>query len=357
MVGRIIILLIIIQAQVVSGQYDYEPVFRNLHGEELKNAVKENYMPQSVLTLTQARDTIYRRVYYYKDSVRCIYTGRAKFLDLNQDPSQYLFDNGGNIDINLEHSYPRSKGADTGNAASDMHALFPSRVDVNSERGSDPYDDIIDSNTIRWYVGVESTSNPDQNRIDVYSEDNNSAFEPRESVKGNVARASFYFYTIYEEQANNADPNYFQSMVETLCEWHNMDPVDSLEWVRNMIIASYQDGKANPFILDCSLVRMYCPELASACQILPTDEVEKFDFYIYPNLVASNEIITIEPNYIAQGTFEILIMDMQGRIINKKTKARHARKIEIAAPQNEGTYILAIRSDATILFSEKIIVY
>ena len=357
MVGRICIIILCFQAQFVFGQYDFEPVFRNLQGDELKSAVKDNYTPQNVLTLTQARDTLYRRVYYHKDSVRCIYTGRAKFLDLNEDPSQFLFDNGGNTDINLEHSYPRSKGAEFGNASSDMHALFPSRVDVNSDRASDPYNDIADSNTLRWYVGTETVSSPNPSRIDSYSEDNNSFFEPRESVKGNVARAAFYFYTIYEDQANNADPDFFESMIETLCEWHNMDPVDSLEWERNLIIASYQDGKANPFILDCSLVRMYCPELASACQILPTDDIKKIDFYLYPNLLGAEQIITIEPNYIAQGPLEIIIMDLNGRVISRHQEVQRNRKIKVSAPDTRGSYVVSIQSQGKLIYSEKIIVY
>ena len=120
-------------------------------------------------------------------------------------------------------------------------------------------------------------------------------------------------------------------MLETLCEWHNMDPVDSLEWERNLIIASYQDGKANPFILDCSLIRMYCPELASACQILPTNDINKFDFYLYPNLLSSNQRIVIEPNYIANKEFEIIILDLKwtysikvqrGNKVREKSKFR-----------------------------------
>ena len=118
MVKQSLILGLCLHACICFGQYDFEPVFRNLEGEELKSAVKNSYTPQSVLTLTQARDTLYRRVYYHKDSVRCIYTGRAKFLDINEDPSQYLFESGGNLDLNLEHSYPRSKGAEFGNASS-----------------------------------------------------------------------------------------------------------------------------------------------------------------------------------------------------------------------------------------------
>ncbi|MFN8329951.1 MAG: hypothetical protein U0T81_01815 [Saprospiraceae bacterium] len=40
------------------------------------------------------------------------------------------------------------------------------------------------------------------------------------------------------------------------------DPVDSLEWKRTFMISQYQDGKANPFVLDCTLPqRCYCEGL------------------------------------------------------------------------------------------------
>lgn len=83
---------------------------------------------------------------------------------------------------------------------------------------------------------------------------NLGVFEPRESVKGDIARAVFYFYTMYRDEANAEDPDYFELMSEQLQQWHINDPVDSLEYVRNFRKADFQGGKLNPFILDCTLV-------------------------------------------------------------------------------------------------------
>ncbi len=87
--------------------------------------------------------------------------------------------------------------------------------------------------------------------INEYSENNSSVFEPREDVKGDIARAMFYFYTIYEEEA---DDYFFQQQKDILFQWHNQDPITQDEVNRTNLIASYQNNIPNPFILDSSLV-------------------------------------------------------------------------------------------------------
>ncbi|MEY3053095.1 MAG: hypothetical protein RLY31_2880, partial [Bacteroidota bacterium] len=98
--------------------------------------------------------------------------------------------------------------------------------------------------------------------------------EPREDHKGNVARAMFYFYTMYREQADDADPDFFDLQRETLCQWHYADPVDSLEHARSLMIAAYQDGLANPFVLDCTTAtRSYCSDNPQPCTpLVPAPE-------------------------------------------------------------------------------------
>jgi hypothetical protein len=87
--------------------------------------------------------------------------------------------------------------------------------------------------------------------IDAYSElKKNTSFEPREDHKGNVARAVYYFYTMYPSKAGNisriADK-------DTLFKWHTDDPVDTAERIRNDRIEARQ-GNRNPYIDYPSLV-------------------------------------------------------------------------------------------------------
>jgi hypothetical protein len=138
-----------------------------------------------------------------------------------------------------------------------MHHLYPTRIQVNSSRGSDPFAEIPDLDTDRWFRKTQVLTSIPGTLIDEYSEkdDTGARFEPREDHKGNVARAMFYFYTMYELEANSADPNFFPIQKNVLYDWHRYDPVDTLEFSRTALIAGYQDGLVNPYVLDSSLVR------------------------------------------------------------------------------------------------------
>ena len=309
--------LILLFGPLLHAQFDHQSVFPDLEEAALNEAIVDNFTPSIVLDLTQARDTLYRRVHFYNDSVRCVYSGLARFLDLDLDPSQALFGNGNNTDINLEHSYPRSKGAESGRAQSDMHHLFPTRVPVNNARASKPFAEINDNQTDSWFWRDITQSNPPNNNRDLFAEDNSVSFEPREDFKGDVARAAFYFYTIYRSEADGADLEFFDIQRSVLCDWHDIDPVDSLEWVRNEIIASYQDDKLNPFILDCRLARLYCDDILPVCRSVSNAQVDSNApvWQIYPNPVSEKLTIKVEE----QNNSKLILSNIQGQIIGQKS--------------------------------------
>ncbi len=250
------------QAQV------YTPVFPSLSGTPLYQALVNAYKPTSVLSYANARDTLFARVFSVDDdSVRCVYTEHALYLDRTQNPRQYLYQNGSSLGINTEHVYPQSKGAGSGNARSDMHHLYPARNPVNTARSNKPFAEIPDEQTNQWFYRTAIFTTPPTEHRDAYSESNGNTFEPREAVKGDIARAVFYFYTMYTAEALNADPNFFEQQRPTLCQWHYQDRADSAELRKTWRIAPYQENKPNPFILDCTLARrLYCPDLPDNCQ-------------------------------------------------------------------------------------------
>lgn len=243
----------------------FQTLFPNLSGPELLDSVVAGYKPDSVLDYANSRDTLYAKILAKDDdSIRCIYSGHTLYLDPTQDPTQYVYLNGISLGMNTEHAYPQAKGADAGNARSDMHHLYPARIPVNEARANSPFAEIPDAQTQKWFYKAQVfTSIPAQDK-DLYSESKTDVFEPRESVKGDLARAIFYFYTMYRAEADLADPDFFNLQRATLCQWHALDPADSAELVKTWRIAPYQENKPNPFILDCSLARrIYCPELAN----------------------------------------------------------------------------------------------
>ena len=241
-------------------------VFPNLTGQALLDQVVATYRPTQLLDYSDARDTMYTRIYNMNDSVTCVYTGHTLYVPPGQDPTIALFQNGDNDGINTEHTWPQSLGAGEEPARNNMHHLFPTRSAVNSARGNFPFADIPDAQTTTWYYRTEERTDPPFSNIERYSERINGQFEPREDHKGNAARAMFYFYTIYHQQATSVDPTFFTDQLATLCHWNEQDPVDSLEELRTFLIANYQSGLVNPFVIDCTLAgRTYCQGFPSDC--------------------------------------------------------------------------------------------
>ncbi|GAA0350978.1 hypothetical protein GCM10009092_14220 [Bowmanella denitrificans] len=143
---------------------------------------------------------------------------------------------------NREHVWPNSHGfgSQSFEAYTDIHHLRPSDISVNSSRGNLDFDD-----------SDAPLSEAPQNRID------SDSFEPRDAVKGDVARMMFYMDTRYEGADTTPDLQLVdrltgpgEAALGKLCrliEWHNADPVDSTEQMRNDAIYEFQ-GNRNPFI-------------------------------------------------------------------------------------------------------------
>lgn len=288
----------------------YEDVFPALDGPALIAALQNSYSPEQVLPFSNSRDTLFSRVDARNDSLTCVYTGYAIFLNPAQDPTMDAFAKG----INTEHTYPRAFGADQEPALADMHHLFPTREDVNAARGNLPFREVPDGQTQNWfYLDQQQGSVPSANR-DLYSEYAPTGFEPPEAQKGNVARAMFYFYAIYRDEANAADPSFFGSQRETLCEWHLADPVDDEEYERTQKIAFYQ-GNPNPFVLDCTVAqRAYCTEFSEPCGPVAVEELtgkEGLQLIVVPNPV--RDIATLQYQLPEGGAVQLQLFDASGR--------------------------------------------
>lgn len=305
---------------LVFGQFYHEPVAPSLQGGALLQALLAEYKTTTVLGDSEVKDVLMADIYYDASAqeVRCIYTEHARPLSPNSDdPNQEVFDNGQASGINVEHIYPRNKGAKIGIAESDMHHLAPAKVNVNGDRNNLPFGEIVDSQTDRWYyLSMERTSPPSA-EIDLWSEWTNVAFEPRESVKGDVARAMMYFYTMYRDFADGEDDMFFAIQQETLCDWHYRDPVDSAEWHRTWRIAQYQEGKPNPYVLDCSVAaRTYCGDTSSECiQTVDTDDLSRESFTVghaYPNPTSYGEV-TVPFSISRSSVVGLVIYDLLGR--------------------------------------------
>jgi len=217
----------------------------------LFNYLIENYKTNSTLSYNNARDVMYSIIDLQQDNtLKGIYTNYTITIDPSQDPRPQT----NALNMNCEHSWPQSMGASGSPQKSDLHHLYPTRGNVNSSRGNKPFGEIDDDQTDKWWRLDYYSNNIPNQFIDEYSEvdNDNEKFEPREDVKGNIARSMFYFYTIYNNVANQ---NFFDQQKDVLFEWHKLDPVDEVELTRTNAIANYQNDIPNPFVIDSTLIR------------------------------------------------------------------------------------------------------
>ncbi|MBY6037630.1 endonuclease [Fictibacillus nanhaiensis] len=168
------------------------------------------------------------------NNVILLYTGR----------SQSKTTNGSGInDWNREHVWAKSHGdfGTTMGAGTDIHHLRPTDVSVNSSRGNLDFDN-----------GGSQHSEALGNYYD------SDSWEPRNAVKGDVARMIFYMAVRYEgdsgepqlELNNNVNNGTapFHGKMSILLQWHQQDPVDNWERNRNNIIYNDYQHNRNPFI-------------------------------------------------------------------------------------------------------------
>jgi endonuclease I len=152
--------------------------------------------------------------------------------------------NGGDAgDWNREHVYAKSHGdfGTTAGPGTDLHHLRPEDVAVNALRDNKDFD-----------TGGSAATGAPGNYTD------SDSWEPRNAVKGDVARMIFYMAVRYEgddgfadlevnDAVSNGSKPYIGKLSKLLA-WSAQDPPDTFEKNRNQVIyASYQHNR-NPFI-------------------------------------------------------------------------------------------------------------
>ena len=197
---------IVLLALIISTGFSQTVIGEGLSGQELWDYIVTNYKTTTTLGYTNARDTMYAVIDLKEgNQLTGVYSGYTITLDLTQDPSANAYEQG----INCEHTFPQSMGAGDEPQKSDMHHLFPCKSNVNSSRGNDPYAEIPDEDTDKWYRNDTILFTIPTEFIEEYAEKYNPSdpaderFEPREDHKGDAARAMFYFYAMYYDVANN----------------------------------------------------------------------------------------------------------------------------------------------------------
>lgn len=191
----------------------------NLSEQALKNALKvrlaQGYNQRSY---NQARDQMYSTIDNSGGQVECVYTGRRASFTTRSGANSNNF--------NCEHTFPQGFFNSSLPERSDIHHLFPTDVNSNSQRGNLPFGVVTGSGT--WSQGG--------------SKKGNGRFEPRTIQKGATARAMMYFVIRYQDYSSH-----FLSQETILRQWHNTYPPSTQEESRNNAIYATQNNR-NPFV-------------------------------------------------------------------------------------------------------------
>ena len=262
----------IAQAQIPPGYYDGT---EGLYGSQLKSVLHAIIDDHDEPSYSDLRDLILPESDedpQNSDNVILLYTGRS------QAKSTF---GGGVNDWNREHVWAKSHG-DFGNdppCGTDAHMVRPTDASVNADRGNKDFDE-----------GGQQHSEATGCYFTEYT------WEPREEVKGDVARMILYMDVRYEGtsgeldltavDAVNTSPAPEHGRLSTLLEWHEQDPPDAFEINRNDVVYSYQ-GNRNPFVDHPEFVANIWDPSADI------EEKEKLDAGFYPNPVSSNLYVTV----------------------------------------------------------------
>ncbi len=222
---------------------DYETYYDNaegLTGSALKQALHNIIDDHTSYTYDFARTALAETDEDPNNSnnVILMYTGRSQ--------AKSTFGSSGD-DWNREHTWPKSHGGfgETKPMGTDLHHLRPTDASVNSTRGNFDFDE--GGSKVNDEYGTGST----------YCYYDSDSFEPRDEVKGDVARIIFYMAVRYEgDKSGELDLEIVDRVntsgavlgkLSTLLRWNEEDPVDEFERTRNNVIYGYQNNR-NPFI-------------------------------------------------------------------------------------------------------------
>ncbi len=197
----------------------------------------------------------------------------GRILDVYKNAS-YLKAGGGNTEYNREHTWPKSYGFTSDNASNypytDTHMLFLSDAGYNSSRNNKPYAECL-ADCVERVTEVNNGTGGGSGAFPGNSNWYDTLYwQTWGDRQGDVARAVLYMAIRYEGGLHGvtgaAEPDLrltndtalissnsenqsvaYMGLLSDLLLWHEQDPPDAKERLRNEAVYSYQ-GNRNPFI-------------------------------------------------------------------------------------------------------------
>jgi len=309
-------------AQVPAGYYDDT---QGLTGNDLKNALHNIIDNHTQFSYNDLRDFILKNTDEDPNNtsnVILLYTGRSQ--------AKSTFGGGAN-DWNREHVWAKSHG-DFGNnppAGTDAHHIRPTDASVNSSRGNLDFD--IGGSPVPEAPGCYKDGD---------------SFEPRDAVKGDVARMIFYMATRYEGgggvpdlevvNAVNTYPNPQHGKLSQLILWNTQDPPDDFEMNRNDVIYYQYQGNRNPYIDHSE----YVDDIWGNPSNIQSNKLAGIK--IYPNPASNLLYVSWHENrYLSYSIFSVIGNEVVSGKLSQSTS-----EIDISQ-LNNGIYILSMTIDSS----------
>jgi len=232
-----------------------------------------------------------------------------------------------------EHVWSKSRGdfGTSEGAGTDVHHLRPADPLTNSAKNN------------RWFDNSDEPYLSGGEYTGCFKNNENWTWQPRENVKGDVARMIFYMATRYEGENGEPDLeviNYIPSdnstsepvyaLLNTLLQWHLEDDVDEWEQNRNNIIYNYQ-GNRNPFIDHPEFVTLIWGDPINV------PEIEQPTIKIFPNPTTTNITINTGENSFT----EVRVYTVQSELVDVVQANNQSITINLDGYQS-GIYIIKI---------------
>ncbi len=292
--------------------------------------------------------------------VECVYSGQVYAYTL---PFAWTPTTPFSREHTFCHSWMPTYPSTTGHEYSDQHHLFPvNQNSANAVRSNHPLGevDVVTSSFLEGKYGLDINGN--------------KVYEPRESHKGNAARALFYMSMKYDGvNANNWTFDYVNGTilpalsesaqdVDLLLAWHIVDDPDNQEIARNDYVQSIQQNR-NPFVdhpeyvnyVNLNNLTYVAPPAMAEDNTTTTaakteqvwiDQAKAFDALVYP--IPSSGDVNIELNRTIKTQVYVQWMDMQGNVVKEKVlESDNLRSINTEANElPNGLYLMNIRLGA-----------
>ncbi|MDO9577792.1 MAG: endonuclease [Candidatus Cloacimonadales bacterium] len=276
----LLLYIVSLAADIPPGYYDGT---EGLNGEALKEVLHDIIDGHIQYSYDDLRDFILPDTDEdpnNTDNVIMIYTGWSI-------PKEYF--GAGVSNWNREHVWAKSHGnfGTTPGAGTDAHHIRPEDDSVNSARGNLDFD-----NGGTEYIDGDGPTGCFRD---------SDSWEPRDAVKGDVARMIFYMAVRYNggteidlemvdyiPSSPNNQP--FHAKKSVLLEWHENDPPDDWEISRNDKVYNWQQNR-NPFIDHPEFVAYIWNNTCADFSAEPTSGIAPLNVQFTDTSTASGEIV------------------------------------------------------------------